>query len=445
MIRELYDVFRSHERRLYTVGGAVRDTILGVPFEKLPDIDFVTDASREEVEQFLVRYHPFRLNRDFGTVGVIYGGKRVEITSYKRGLRGNPVAVAPELERLAHDLSNRDFTCDAIAMDVDGNYIDPFGGMQDIDRRLIRAVNNTPDKMLKQHPIRALRCARFVSTLGFQADDQLFDAIQNLGYLLKASSPEVIKEEMDKLLTGKYVGHGLQFSVDSLILDHILPEILPTVGLEQPGLYHHKDVWGHTKMVVENVRPYTTLRWAALLHDSGKPRTRSVSDKGVHFYGHEKVSGEIFDKVARRLRFSNEERSVVRSLITNHMRMSHQKRDLGDSSVRRLVRDCGDYLEELMELSRADITSHRPETVGESLQLLDELKARIEDLKEKNALDVRLPTDVGNAIMDKLGVKAGPEVGRQRKLLEEAIVRGELPASPTTEACIEFLNAHHYS
>ncbi len=440
-MRTLFDAFRSHEKELYMVGGAVRDLAMGTSYESLHDLDFTTNATPEEMIRILGGFKTFRpSNQELGTMGVVYNGKEAHITPYRaKGYRGPGITIAPELEPLAYDLSHRDFTINAIALDESGNRIDPFGGLPDIEKKIIRAVNGSTEEMLKESPIRALRCARFLSKLGFQVEDKLFDAIKSRYCALGAVSGEMKKEETDKLLVGYYVKEALQFLMDSGIAECMLPEIVPMAGLEQPEEYHHKDVWEHTKAVVANIRPDYVLRWVALMHDAGKPQTRSVSEGKIHFYKHEEVGAEMFDGMAQRLRFPDKERRAGKSLVSNHLLPLFYDSTWTDSAVRRLVRRGGDYLEELLELSRADLTSQNPEKIKEGLQSLDDLKSRIKGLEEQGASRICLPKSLGYSVMKEFGLGQGPEVGRLKRLVEEAAIDGKISTSPSAEECMEFL------
>jgi poly(A) polymerase len=260
-----------------------------------------------------------------------------------------------------------------------------------------------------------------------------------MAFLINAVSRERWKMEMDKLLMGNDVHKGLDYLRDSNLLTFIMPELTLLKGFNQTDEYHHKDVWEHTKRALKASVRDLDIRWALLMHDVGKPFTKSVRDGQVHFYHHEVVGETLARSIMFRLRFSKEQRRKVSTLIFHHMRPNMYDDDWNDSAVRRLARDLHGHVFDLLNLSRADITSMRPETVRRGLARLDKLENRLEQLLREDAKQPPLPKGMGNAIMEHFGIKEGPAVGEYMTRLHEAIEAGRLEPGREFEYYLKFL------
>lgn len=300
----------------WIVGGCVRDLLMG----KVPhDWDMTTSSEPEETKAVFKDFHTIDTGIKHGTVTVMMEGEPLEITTYrvdgeyKDNRRPEEVKFTRSLEE---DLLRRDFTMNAIAYAPEHGLADPYGGRADIALGIIRCVGEAA-KRFNEDGLRILRALRFSATLGFEIEKNTAAAIRGERELLKNISAERIHEELTKLLCGKNAAAVLREYAE--VIGVVLPEILPMVGFEQHNEHHCHDVWGHTVAAVENISPESVLRWAALFHDMGKPSTFSMGEDGVgHFYGHAPRSAELADDIMARLRFDNESRERVLTLVRHH-------------------------------------------------------------------------------------------------------------------------------
>lgn len=440
-VARLFQIFEKEGTRLYLVGGSVRDALRSEAKEG--DLDFATPDATHRTRDILKKHGlpAYLVGAKFGTVGSMIDESRVEITTFRSKEQYTPGNRRPEVQfgkSIEEDLSRRDFTVNAMASEASGEVIDPFGGERDLREKVLRLTRDDIT-ILEDDPLRTLRAARFVSQLGLQPNAFLRDSSRARSYLILFISRERWKQEMDKLLVGPQVEQGLEYMLDSRLMHFMIPEVASMVGFQQTSKFHHKDLWVHTKTAVKNGRPDPTLRWALLLHDVGKVHTREYAEGEVTFHHHELLGRMMGDGVLRRFRFSNEERQKILFLIENHLRPVFYQRDWTDSAVRRLVREAGVHLPDLLEHARCDVTSARPERVRDCLDRLEHLKGRVADLERANALAVRLPKGLGTEIMKALGIPAGPEVGRLRAKLEEAVTAGEIAPGLEPQAYIDFI------
>ena len=257
--------------------------------------------------------------------------------------------------------------------------------------------------------------------------------------------------ELDALLLGPQAAAGLDHLRRSGALAALLPEVQGLIGLHEDTVrpqgrrdgYAHKDVWAHTCTVVEQAEPTRVLRWAALLHDVGKARTRSVAPDGtVHFLGHAEVGARMTRRVLRRLAMPAEDAATVRFLVLHHLRASQYDRSWTDSAVRRFARELEQHLDELLLLSRADITTQRATRRSAGLGALDELARRIRELRELDAQPVLLPKGLGTALIEAFGLAPGPVVGKLRQAVEQAVERGELPMQAEAAVYVAWAREH---
>ena len=412
------------------MGGSVRDRLLHRPS---PDMDFATNATPPETEAILRQPWPpathvtiYKVGEKFGTIGAVIDNRRVEITTY-RGEQYRETRK-PEVEfirSLEDDLARRDFTINAMAMDTDGTIIDPFGGRSDLTGRYLRAVGS-PAERFKEDPLRMLRAIRFACQLGFDIERDSYAAIIQRAKSLQKISWERRAEEMTKILLSPRPAEGLRLLHNSFLLDQLIPELLPMIGLQQRGDYHHKDVWRHTLQVVENTEADLTLRWAAVLHDIAKPNTKSVEDGEVHFFGHELLGAEIARQVLLRFRYSVELVERVTKLVRLHQRINLYESDWTLGAVRRFVREAGEELPLLFALSRADITSQREAKVAARMALVRDLEERVQRLREEEETEkIKSPLD-GNELMAIFQRPPGPWIGRVKERLLNAVLDGEI-------------------
>jgi poly(A) polymerase len=448
-LNRLFEVFRAAGHELYLVGGAVRDHLMGAPLDTLCDVDFATSALPAESARVLraAGLRVFTVGSRFGTVGTILedasARREIQITTYRGEVYANG-SRKPRVtfgKRLEEDLARRDFSINAMAMAADGRLIDPHGGEHDLERGALRTVGDSRI-IFREDPLRTLRAARFIATLGMRPEAGLVEVVRELAAEILTVSRERWLMEMNKILVGAAAADGLDFLANTGVLAHLWPAGQAMVEFQaDQGRYHHKALWPHTLGVVSQAPARVAVRWAALLHDAGKVTTRSVDGAGdVHFYGHEAVGAGIVDEAARRFRFDRALHQLVRTLVLLHQRPALYDGSWTDGAVRRLIRDAGDALEDLLELSRADVTSHRPGVRESVLARLAELQARTAEIIRKDGQAPLLPKGIGQAIIAHFGIAAGPRVGQLKDRLEQAVLDGALPRDGTPEEYLAYLD-----
>ncbi len=257
--------------------------------------------------------------------------------------------------------------------------------------------------------------------------------------LIAEAEPAGIVAELEYVLLGRDIDEALQWLLSVGLMDRVLPELSATVDLAQEAGRRHKDVWEHTKLVVKQAVRRPAVRWAALLHDIGKVPTRTFTNKGVHFHGHAEVGARMFDKVCRRLPFERPLRRKIRFLIKHHLRSAQYGDTWTDSAVRRFHREMQEHLVDLLDLSRADITSRRPGRRRALLHQISELQARIDRIVEADAKLPPLPTGLGNAIMSHFALPPSRLIGDLKQALEAAVQRGELEPQREDDYYLQWL------
>jgi len=426
--------FESSGRQLLVVGGSVRDAFLG---RDHGDIDLCTDARPEETSA-LVESGAEALwlqGVEYGTVGVLFGGARFEITtfrteSYEPGSRHPQVSFADDITT---DLSRRDFTINALAIRLkDLELLDPFGGREDLKAGVI-VTPIDPKLSFTDDPLRMLRAFRFSSQLGFGLEKSTLSAITELKELIGSVSAERIRDELTKLLCGQSPGAALVAADSTGIVELFLPE-LSALKLEQDPVHKHKDVFLHTLAVLEQAPEEEELRLAALLHDIGKPRTRRIEPSGVSFHHHEVVGARMAADRLRALRYPTRTVAAVAELISLHHRFHTYSLGWSDSAVRRYARDAGPLLADLNELVRADCTTRNRAKAAKLAARMDELEKRIAELAAQEELEKLRPDLDGKQVMAHLGIPPGPLVGQALEhLLELRLERGPLPEGEVYE------------
>lgn len=420
---DLARLFEAHGARLYLVGGVVRDAVLG-RLAPGADLDFTTDALPGTTERLLERWAGtvWSQGKRFGTIAAAKDGQRVEVTThraehYEAGSRKPHVEFATALEA---DLSRRDFTVNAMALSLpDLKLVDPFGGVADLAAKRLRTPL-APEVSFSDDPLRMLRAARFIAGYGLSPDPALVAAVSGLHSRLDIVSDERVRDELDRLVCVPDPSAGLWFLVNTGLAGEFLPE-LPALALEQDPVHRHKDVLAHTIAVVARAKPERLVRLAALFHDIGKPKTRSFGPGGtVSFHHHEVVGARMTRDRMRALRYPAEDIDKVSRLVELHLRFHTYAMGWTDSAVRRYVRDAGELLLDLNELTRADCTTRNQARAKALAARMDELERRIEELRAHEELAAIRPDLDGNEVMAHLGLKPGPLVGRALAYLLEA-------------------------
>lgn len=418
---------RGHE--LYLVGGVVRDVLLRAPVAD--DLDFTTSAKTAESRRALGEAGAdslYAVGERFGTIGAMFGQVRVEVTTYRAeayapGSRKPSVAFGGRLE---DDLARRDFTVNAMALDPSTGVLhDPFRGCDDLQARVIRAVGNARDRFAED-PLRLPRAVRFATRLDFEIEAQTTGALRDTAAALASISRERVRDELNKLLLSPAPARGIWLLCDLGLAPHAVPELLAMRGMNQEA-GRYKDVFTHTLQVLDRTPPRLGLRWAALLHDVAKPRTFSLQNGQVHFFGHDRVG----EKVARRILTDLHQDSALTEraarLVGLHLRANAYEPDWTDGAVRRFAREVGDdLLEDLLALSRADVTSGRAERRLAVAQAVAELEARISHLRtQADIAKLASPLD-GNDLMELFARKPGPWIKPIKDHLLDLVLDGQL-------------------
>jgi poly(A) polymerase len=433
-----HDFKRLDERtELFLVGGVVRDLLLGATVPR--DLDFATNARPEQTERALkaAGANVFKIGEKFGTIGGFFstpsGSVLVEITtyraeSYQPGSRKPEVAFGREL---SEDLARRDFTINAMAVEpLSGERFDPFGGTADLSAGLIRAVGD-PTERFAEDPLRLLRAVRLASRLDFEIERETAAAIGETAHQLATISRERVRDELDKILLGPAPSRGIRLLCDLGLADFSLPDVPKLRGMEQElHQGRHKDVFSHTLQVLDRTPPRLALRWAALLHDIAKPATKHVENGKVTFHGHDHKGERMARRILGELHLSSEAIDRVGRLVGLHLRANAYEGVWTDSAVRRFVLEAGeDLLDDLLQLSRADVTTGRVERRIAIARSVAELEQRIAELRAREDIArIASPLD-GTDLMQLFDRGPGRWIQPIKDHLRELVIEGELAAN----------------
>jgi len=428
---DLAKQFKAAGFKLALVGGPVRDAILG---RLGNDLDFTTDALPKQSEKILEKWADsvWDIGAAFGTVAGKKGEITVEVTTY-RSESYDPSSRKPDVEfgkSIEADLARRDFTINAMALELtteQPTFIDLFNGVTDLQNKIIKTPGK-PEDSFTDDPLRMMRAARFMSQLDFAVDPAIITAIKNMSSRLEIISAERIRDEFTKIILSPAPRIGITLLVETGLADYFLPEV-PKLKLEIDEHHHHKDVYEHSLTVLEQAigleqrlgGPNLTLRLAALLHDIGKPKTKQlIPGGGVSFHHHEVVGARMCKERLKKLRFDNHLINDVAKLTFLHLRFhGYGSGEWTDSAVRRYVRDAGELLTHLHLLTRADCTTRNKKKAEGLAKTYDQLEKRIEDLMAQEELNKIRPDLTGDEIMQILGIKPSPIVGKAYEFLLE--------------------------
>jgi poly(A) polymerase len=431
-------LFAGRGYELALVGGPVRDVFLG---QRPADFDLTTDATPDQVLEITRDWadKTWTIGIAFGTVGLRKGNDHFEVTTYRseqydRTSRRPGVQYGQELEE---DLSRRDFTVNAMAARLPGyEFTDPFGGLDALREKVLRTPG-PPERSFDDDPLRILRAARFAAKLGFAVTPEVRTAMTERAARLEIVSAERITAELTKLMLTRDPALGIDILVQTEVAEQVLPEV-SRLRMEADEHHRHKDVYEHSLTVLRQaialeprygLEDDLTVRLAALLHDIGKPKTRTMLPGGrVAFHLHEMVGAKMTKRRLTALRFPNEIIKDVTRLVELHLRFhGYGEGEWTDSAVRRYVRDAGPLLSRLHVLTRADCTTRNRAKAARLARAYDQLEERIAELSEQEELGKFRPELDGNEIMRILGVPPGPVVGKARAfLLELRVNDGEL-------------------
>ena len=441
--KEIFNIISKAAENLnlecYTIGGYVRDFILKK--NKLKDIDIVTVGSGIELAKEvsnLIEYKPkVQIFKTYGTAMLRYNNIDIEFVgarkeSYSLDSRN------PEVKEgtLKDDQDRRDFTINALAISLNkktfGDLLDPFNGVEDINKKIIKTPLN-PDITYSDDPLRMLRAIRFSSQLDFEIEKESLESIKRNSERIKIITKERIITEFNKILESPKPSIGLLHLEQTGLLKHILPELIALKGIDEVEGQKHKDNFYHTLEVVDNISENTDnvwLRWAALLHDIGKAPTKRFSKKvGWTFHGHEFEGSKMIYHLFKRLRLPlNEKMKFVQKLVLMSSRpIALVDDNVKDSAVRRLVFDAGDFIEDLMTLCEADITTKNPKKFQKYHNNFKIVREKIVEVEEKDQVRNFQPPVSGEEIMTFFNIKPSKEIGIIKDKIKEAILDGIIP------------------
>lgn len=438
LFQTVSDVAHGLGQPVYVVGGYVRDYYLNrLRLEHAPDLDFVTLGSgialAEAVAKAL-KTNQVAVFKQFGTAQVGWKGMHLEFVGARReSYRTESRKPIVEDGTLEDDQRRRDFTINALSWSLNkedfGVLLDPFGGIRDLQNRVIRTPLD-PDITFSDDPLRMLRAVRFASQLSFDIDPVTFAGIQAMAKRLDIISKERILDELNKIILSPIPSTGFALLFESGLLGTFFPEMVKLHGVQEVENYRHKDNFWHTLQVLDNVSMVSDdlwLRWAAILHDIAKPNTQKFVDGiGWTFHGHDAVGATMTKRIFTRLGLPLDERMrFVQNLVRLHLRpIALVKEEVTESALRRLLFDAGEDLESLMMLCRADITSKNDRKVQKYLANFAFVEQRLIEVEEKDKLRNWRPPISGEDIMKALNLPPGPEVGKIKKQIEEAILEG---------------------
>ncbi len=446
-VEKVAEIAKASGYKVYLVGGYVRDLLLG---KESSDIDFMILGDGIKFAGLVAKEMKLEVTavyKNFGTALInTHSGKYEFSSARKESYERNSRKPKIEFSGLEDDLSRRDFTINALCIDLTKppEIIDLFNGIDDLKNKVIRTPLE-PEKTFDDDPLRIMRAIRFASQLGFSIDNPALIAINKMAHRLKEDSvvsQERITNEFLLILGSSKPSIGLNLLQLTGVMDIIFPEISMLSGVDQRSEYHHKDVFNHTMQVVDNVAEVSDniwLRFAALVHDIAKPKTKKfVENKGWTFHGHEELGARMMKKIFQRMRLPLHHLDYVSKLVKMHLRPIPLAQDnVTDSAIRRLAAEAGEELVDLLTLCRADITSKNPEKIKKFLKNYDIVEKKIIEVQEKDNLRNFQSPVRGEEIMRICNLEPSRKVGIIKKKIEEAILEGEIPNE--YEAALNYL------
>ena len=418
---------------VFVVGGFIRDLILD---RKNEDIDFLIVGDVIKYTKTLASSLGVKdvvIYKNFGTAHFTYEGLNLEFVgarkeSYRKSSRNPEISEGTFYD----DISRRDFTINTLAASIRlenfGEVIDEFNGIKDIENKIIKTPVD-PKITFDDDPLRILRAFRFASQLNFTVDDSALKAAEELRERLEIVSQERITDEFLKILKSPKPSIGLNLLQSTRVMEYVFPEISQMIGVEQRKDYHHKDVFYHTLEVVDNISRKTDdvwLRFAALVHDIAKPKTKKfVEGTGWTFHGHEELGARMMKSIFKRMKLPMNKLDYMEKLVRLHLRpIALVSDDVTDSAIRRLIVSADEDLEDLITLCRADITSKNPEKVVKYLKNYEIVMNKVREVKEKDQLRAFQSPVGGDVIMEVCNLKPSKKVGEIKTAIEEAILDG---------------------
>ncbi len=423
----------------YVVGGFVRDKLMGRPIKM--DLDFTTVGSgidlAKKVQQQLNPRPKLSVFKNFGTAHMNWQGVDLEFVgarkeSYNKNSR-NPLVASGTLQ---DDQNRRDFSINAMAISLNadhwGNLIDPFDGIEDLEKKILRTPLE-PDQTFDDDPLRMMRAVRFAAQLNFKISSEALMSIRKNAARISIVAPERTSQEFNKIMEVDKPSYGLGLLFTSGLMNEILPELVALQGVEEVEGQLHKDNFFHTLEVVDNLSRTSDdlwLRWAALLHDIGKPRTKKfIQGTGWTFRGHEFLGGKMVPKLFKRMHLPTDARM---KFVIKMVQMSSRPAALSDdavtdSALRRLLFDAGDDIESLMLLCEADLTTKNEKKKRRYLQNFKHVRTKLKEVEARDQIRNFQPPVSGEEIMEKYGIGPCREIGQIKEAIKEAILEGEIP------------------
>ena len=435
IFKQLSTLAKQSGVEAYVIGGYVRDIFLGRPSK---DLDILVIGQGITFAEEVGKHLKCKVSvfKNFGTAMLRYQDLEIEfVGARKESYRSDSRKPIVENGTLEDDQLRRDFTINALAISLNeanfGELLDPFGGLADLEQKLIRTPQN-PLETFSDDPLRMMRAIRFASQLNFAIDEAALTAIKTLVERMHIVSQERITDELNKIILSPTPSIGFNYLFDTGLLQLIFPQMAALHGVETINGKSHKDNFYHTLQVLDNITEHTEdlwLRWAAILHDIAKPPTKRFDPKhGWTFHGHEDKGARMVPKLFSQLKLpQNDKMKFVQKLVQLHLRpivLAQEK--VTDSAVRRLLVDAGEDIDALMLLCHADVTTKNEYKLKKYRQNFEHVKLKLKDVEERDSLRNWQPPVSGSDIMDTFNLKEGKEVGVLKNQIREAILEGEI-------------------
>lgn len=434
-LAQITKMAEERNESIYIVGGFVRDIILD---RNKFELDFLVIGDGPQFAEQLAAIMGIKeisIFKNFGTAQFNYSGYSLEFVgarkeSYNRESR-KPIVTNGTLD---DDLDRRDFTINTLALSLNnesiGQIVNKYDGIKDIEDGIIRTPLD-PEITFEDDPLRIMRAFRFASQLNFKIDEKTFSAASKMSDRLKIVSQERITDEFMKILLSPKPSIGLKLLHESGVMQNVFPELSNMAGVDQRNEFHHKDVFYHTMIVVDNTAEVSDnlwLRFAALVHDIAKPHTKKfVEEIGWTFHGHEELGARLMKEIFHRLKLPLNKLSYIQKLIRLHLRpIALVDEQVTDSAIRRLIVEADEDLDDLITLCRADITSKNPAKVNRYLENYEIVMAKVRDVLEKDKLRAFQSPVRGEEIMKVCNIQPSRKVGEIKKAIEEAILDGKI-------------------
>jgi len=439
LLIEIGEIARDTKKEVYAVGGVVRDLLLD---KEIKEIDLMVIGDGIEFAKILAdklgipKIVPFP---KYSTAHIPAKPIPIEVAAAREEIYSSESRKPAKVKYtdLMGDLIRRDFTINAMALSIApenfGDLHDPYNGIKDLkEKKLITPLD--PNKTFSEDPLRMMRAAYFASKLDLKIEKNCLESIQNESDRISIVSQERITNEFTKILSTDKPSIGLNILQETGLMKKIFPEIDIMYGMDQSSEWHHKDIFYHTMQVVDNAALLTKkmkLRFAALVHDIAKPNTRKIDpNKGYTFHGHDAIGERMLDKVAKRMKISNELKDYLKKLTLLHLRpIALAKKGISDSAIRRLMVAAGDDINDLLTLCRADITTKNPNKIKKYLANFEKVESKMTDVTERDKMKAFQSPVRGKEIMKICNINQGKLIGRIKSDIEEAILDGEIDNS----------------